>query len=210
MWAKDAELVRRVRQFLGENFHWHDRLAKSGTDLNVVQTLQDMVRGGSVVVMPEDRPRSGSAGVSASAPARRETFHEMVMEKMGLSAAAAWDYVDWYNDTVTRLDEAEEARKGIAKTVDASNYANASTPLSDAGAFEYRPDVVSGKAQELAASTNNPNYAAKMRGYDRDTFGDMIHAMKSENGLKGDDIVIWHDNGDVHFNGMKIDNMHNY
>jgi hypothetical protein len=27
-WAKDAELVKRVRAFLGENFHWHQRLAR--------------------------------------------------------------------------------------------------------------------------------------------------------------------------------------
>ena len=53
VWAKDADLVKRVRAFLGENFHWHDRLVKDGTDLHVVQTLMDMVRGGSVVVIPE-------------------------------------------------------------------------------------------------------------------------------------------------------------
>jgi hypothetical protein len=59
VWAKDAELVKRVRAFLGENFHWHDRLAKSGADLHVVQTLMDMVRGGSVVVIPEKPVFSG-------------------------------------------------------------------------------------------------------------------------------------------------------
>jgi hypothetical protein len=45
VWAKDAALVQRVRVFLGENFHWHERLAKDGTDLDVVKTLMDMVRG---------------------------------------------------------------------------------------------------------------------------------------------------------------------
>ncbi|SAL36230.1 hypothetical protein [Caballeronia humi] len=53
VWAKDAELVKRVRVFLSENFHWHGRLANSGTDLDVVETLMDMVRGGCVVVIPE-------------------------------------------------------------------------------------------------------------------------------------------------------------
>jgi RHS repeat-associated protein len=65
-------------------------------------------------------------------------------------------------------------------------------------------------AQQLAASTNNPNYAAKMLGYERVEFGGMIHQMKAENNLRGDDNVIWHDNGDVYFKGVKIDNMHNY
>ena len=59
VWAKDAELVKRVRVFLGENFHWHERLAKGGADLDVVQTLMDMVRGGSVVVIPEKPVFSG-------------------------------------------------------------------------------------------------------------------------------------------------------
>ena len=63
VWAKDAELVKRVRAFLGENFHWHDRLAKSGADLHVVQTLMDMVRGGSVVVIPE-KPVFNGGGIA--------------------------------------------------------------------------------------------------------------------------------------------------
>jgi hypothetical protein len=62
VWASDGELVQRVRIFLGENFHWHDRLAKSGADLEVVETLFAMVRGGSVIVIPEEPPRSGSIG----------------------------------------------------------------------------------------------------------------------------------------------------
>lgn len=38
----------------------------------------------------------------------------------------------------------------------------------------------------------------------------MIHVMKEDNQLRGDDNVIWHDNGNVSFNGMVIDNMHAY
>jgi hypothetical protein len=53
VWADDADLVERVRHFLRDNFHWQERLAKTGSALEVVQTLQDMVRGGSVVVIPE-------------------------------------------------------------------------------------------------------------------------------------------------------------
>jgi hypothetical protein len=63
VWANDAELVKRVRAFLGENFHWHNRLAKSGTDRDVVQTLMDMVRGGSVVVIPE-KPIFSGGGIA--------------------------------------------------------------------------------------------------------------------------------------------------
>jgi hypothetical protein len=62
VWASDGGLVQRVRAFLSENFHWHDRLSESGTDLEVVETLFAMVRGGSVIVIPEDSPRGGSIG----------------------------------------------------------------------------------------------------------------------------------------------------
>ncbi|SAK61415.1 hypothetical protein AWB75_02623 [Caballeronia catudaia] len=82
--------------------------------------------------------------------------------------------------------------------------------LGDAHPFEYVSDAMSDDVFEIAAKTNNPDYAAKMLGYDRDTFGDMIHAMKAENQLRGDDNVLWHDNGDVYFKGIKIDNMHSY
>lgn len=43
VWAKNAGLVQRIRDFLRANFHWHDRLVKSGSDLDVVKTLVDMV-----------------------------------------------------------------------------------------------------------------------------------------------------------------------
>ncbi|WNC91524.1 hypothetical protein RI103_09325 [Paraburkholderia sp. FT54] len=63
-WAKDAGLVKRVRTFLHRNFYWHDRLAKNGSALDVVRTLQDMVRGDSVVVIPERL--TGTASVMRS------------------------------------------------------------------------------------------------------------------------------------------------
>lgn len=67
VWAKDAGLVKRVRAFLQKNFPWHERLAKNGTALDVVLTLHAMVRGGSVVVLPERL--LGSAQCSPHRPA---------------------------------------------------------------------------------------------------------------------------------------------
>ncbi|MFL9919173.1 hypothetical protein PQR75_28085 [Paraburkholderia fungorum] len=63
-------------------------------------------------------------------------------------------------------------------------------PLGDAQPFEYREADVSGDIEELAASTTNPNYAAKMPGYERKTFGDVIHTMKDGLDLGGADNVI--------------------
>ncbi|SAL37897.1 hypothetical protein [Caballeronia telluris] len=62
VWAKDSALVKRVRRFLRENFHWHARLAERGSDLEVTQTLMVMVRGGSVAVIPEEPMRSCGIG----------------------------------------------------------------------------------------------------------------------------------------------------
>ncbi|WP_156132284.1 hypothetical protein [Paraburkholderia terrae] len=68
MWAKDADLVDRVRRFLGKNFHWHARLSKSGSDLEVVEMLQMMVRGGSVHVIAQEPARVGSAASVTEKP----------------------------------------------------------------------------------------------------------------------------------------------
>ncbi|WP_010097805.1 filamentous hemagglutinin N-terminal domain-containing protein [Burkholderia ubonensis] len=61
-----------------------------------------------------------------------------------------------------------------------------------------------------ATSTKNPKFAAKMLGYDYNTFGDMLHVLKPANGLGPADNLIFHSNGDVEFSGKIIDNLHNY
>lgn len=209
VWAQDAGLVQRVRGFLAANFHWHERLAQSGSDLEVVQTLMSMVRGESVAVIAEDPPRGGSARISTPAPTPRKTFHAEVMEHMGLSADAASAYIDDYNAMVDRV-HAVEAGRAAAKLAEADINVDTSTLLSNAQPFELGATAVSGDTEELAASTNNPDYAAKMLGYDRDTFGDMIHSMKAGLGLGGADNVIWHDDGGIEFRGNIIGNMHEY
>jgi hypothetical protein len=85
------------------------------------------------------------------------------------------------------------------------------TPLTDAQPFEYTPDAVSGDIDKLAASTNSPKFAAKMLGYDYKTFGTMLHKFKDANGLGPADNSIFHDNGDVEFNGRIFeDSIHDY
>ncbi|WP_321944511.1 hypothetical protein [Paraburkholderia tropica] len=85
------------------------------------------------------------------------------------------------------------------------------TPLGDAQPFEYQAAGLSDVTEELAASTNNPRYAAKMLGYDQNTFSEMLHVFKPANGLGPADNVIFHDDGSVEFN-LRIldDNIHNY
>ncbi|PXW28122.1 hypothetical protein SAMN05445871_4166 [Paraburkholderia caballeronis] len=85
-----------------------------------------------------------------------------------------------------------------------------STPLGNAQTFEYVPDSLADVTEELAASTGNPDYAAKMLGYDRKTFSAILHVFKPANGLGPSDNVIWHDNGDVYFKGSYIGNFHDW
>ncbi|MGF6967619.1 hypothetical protein OKW43_004647 [Paraburkholderia sp. WC7.3g] len=82
--------------------------------------------------------------------------------------------------------------------------------LGNAKQFEYRPEALSDDVEQLADSTVKENYAAKMLGYERKLFGNMIHTMKRANQLRGDDNVIWHDDGGVEFKGVIVDNMHSY
>ncbi len=63
---------------------------------------------------------------------------------------------------------------------------------------------------QLAASTRNPDYAARMLGYDRNTFGDMIHDLKHFFKLSPSDNLVFDDNGDVSFQGSVLGNIHDF
>ncbi|WP_414441767.1 hypothetical protein [Burkholderia sp. 22PA0106] len=77
-----------------------------------------------------------------------------VMECMGLSAEAAWDYIDEYNSMVQRLDASEAARKVIASASSVRDITNSTMPLYDASPFEYAEDAVSGDTFDLAKTPN--------------------------------------------------------
>ncbi|HEV3430536.1 MAG TPA: hypothetical protein VG320_21875 [Paraburkholderia sp.] len=236
---------------------------------DITRILREAVRDG-LIVPAIDRDWRGSAGVSAryapqtwgetyrsgggggvvASTPRAKTFHQSVMESMGLDADGATAYIEKYNAMVERIDAiqaANAARRAAAALVsngddllgeveaaagavlgggddsdDGDDAGGAddtalgddaddtSTPLGDAQPFDYQPDMPDGDVEELAKSTINERYAAKMLGYDMDTFGGMIHALKDEFSLRGDDNVTFHDSGDVYFNGEWLDNIHTY
>jgi uncharacterized protein RhaS with RHS repeats len=92
-----------------------------------------------------------------------------------------------------------------------TNTAAATAPKLDSVAFTMPATAAGSQATiQVAAGTNNPNYAAKMLGYERDEFGTMIHSMKAHLNLGGADNVHFIDNGDVVFRGVVIGNMHDY
>jgi RHS repeat-associated protein len=72
------------------------------------------------------------------------------------------------------------------------------------------PNGADSSSMQLAASTNNPDYAAKVLGYDRNTFSDMLHEFKPYYSLRPGDNVTFYDNGDVYFGGQLIGNIHDF
>lgn len=242
--------VRAVSSFLRDHLRVCDR-EMPASNADIERILKQAVRDEKLVPVVNRRWRSYPQTFRpAPAPERwtqrggggfaeaGKSFHQLVMERMGLDADAASDYLDKYDALVRRADEinARYASKGsggegggllgaVETVVGAVRGGNSSsdddiglpgvarsfaTPLGDAQPFEYVPEALNGNVDELAASTNNPNYAAKMLGYERKTFGDMIHSMKDDLNLGGADNVVWHDNGDVEFKGRVIGNMHDY
>lgn len=214
IWTRDAALVQRVRLFLGTNFHWHEQLAKSGTDLEVIETLQSMIRGESVVLIAEQSCTGGAWIDQTPKPKAFPSFREELMTGLGMSYDAATAYIDRYNDMVDEINTvtaryANRATSSLAGA--AATFTETATPLGDATSFEYVEDALSTDIEELAASTNNPRFAARMLGYDYKTFGMMLHRFKDANGLGPADNSIFHDNGDVEFNGRIFeDSIHDY
>ena len=176
--------------------------------------LRAAVKSGKVAVVIERAAAPTGGGISASGPTRPPyPLSERVKTARVAPARKSYSYdsPSNYNDvSADDLISYIQSVVGIAPVDAVASDADPSTPLGDAQPFDYAEDLPGGDVEELAASTNNPDYAAKMLGYNRKTFGDMVHVMKDENDLRGDDNVLWHDNGDVSFNGVVIDNMHNY
>lgn len=171
VWAKDAALVQRVRSFLDTNFHWHQRLVKNGAALEVIQTLQSMIRGESVVLVAE-QSRTGGAGIaSAHKPPAIPSFRESLMTDYGMSYDAATAYIERYNDMVDRVNAVQAARaaassggdllgevEAVAGKMDNGNDTGADglTLLGDAQPFDYQPDAQDGDVDELAAGDGRP------------------------------------------------------
>ncbi|CAB3784038.1 hypothetical protein LMG28614_01856 [Paraburkholderia ultramafica] len=179
-----------------------------------------MIRGESVVLVAE-KPRSGGAGntgLLASIGSAfvayddGETREQMRAFARSILYPPGEPVLSGSYDPATQQAKLIAARASIATIGGAfDDAADASTLLGDAQPFEYTPDAVSGDVDELAASTNNPRFAAKMLGYDQNTFSDMLHVFKPANGLGPADNVIFHDDGSIEFNGQMLDdNIHDY
>ncbi|WP_216854846.1 hypothetical protein [Burkholderia sp. L27(2015)] len=180
IWAKDTALVQRVRSFLGTNFYWHQRLAKSGADLEVIQTLQAMIRGESVVLIAEQSRTGGVRNDSAPKLKKLPSFREELMTNLGMSYDAATAYMIRYNEIVKKIHamEARCANRAASPSDDAtSGLTKTPTPLGDAQPFEYgdAAAIPTGDSQlawlprtggPAGGWVTNPSGSGQMRFYD--------------------------------------------
>jgi hypothetical protein len=185
-----------------------------GTDTDdPAAVLKNAVRSGEVIAATEQRRSSGAGSRGSNEPTPRSiTFSPSQLFR---GAARMAGSVGASPPALPRLAAEDGIAIWLAKPgdvlPDGTIATPVATPLTDAQPFEYTPDAVSGDIDKLAASTNSPKFAAKMLGYDYKTFGTMLHKFKDANGLGPADNSIFHDNGDVEFNGRIFeDSIHDY
>ncbi|MFM0049889.1 hypothetical protein [Caballeronia grimmiae] len=216
-----------ARSFLADEFTWlHDAefIAKLSHLLRLDETDRDNLRwkieraidSGELVTVPDAPPvamsvhTSGSGAGEAARPSARG-FALTPSQAFGRAAGVVAAVRSFAPPTLPRLPANDFAAIMAANPGDILPDGRIATALNNAQPFEYMPDVPTDDVLDLAASTNNPRFAAKTLGYDESTFSEMLHVFKPANGLRPSDNVIFHDDGSVEF-GKQIldDNIHNY
>ncbi|SMG23182.1 hypothetical protein [Paraburkholderia susongensis] len=203
-WEKDGNLVRSIQK---RGWLWLHGVRDRNPDTDgwwVINALLSEVRRGSLLAIKG--PRADLFPRPHSTPLRTLPATAVYLPNGKPTLSGRYDP----GTGQSRLIAARAAMSGGSSGGGLTDDGGTSTPLGNAQPFDYQPDMPESDAEELAASTRNPDQAARMLGYDRKTFGDMIHSMKYFYKLRGDDNVIWHDNGNVEFNGETLDNMHSW
>ncbi|EEA00367.1 hypothetical protein BH160DRAFT_4314 [Burkholderia sp. H160] len=215
-WEEDRPLVRRLvdRKLLA--FHGVRNWNPNTDGWWIINALLDDVRNGARLAIKG--PRADLFPPSHGAPLRHLPARAVYpADGEPMQSGRYGSATQQTRLAATRVAMSGSNRDGgllHAAVVTAGPLArdgNTSTLPGDAQPFAYTPDAVSGEAEQLAASTNNPRFAAKMLGYDYKTFGTMLHKFKDRNGPGPADNSIFHDNGDVEFNGHIFeDSIHDY
>jgi hypothetical protein len=207
-WTRDEGSMQRLCGLLG---------LRDATSTDAMFKIKRAIETGDIVTMPDPPRHTGaSSNGSGNSKPRSVTFTPAQLFRGAGRIGSAGSYVSRALPMLPAYDWLAMWNASPGDVLPDGTIATAfddtkATALADALPIEYVPDEVSGDAEELAASTNNPRYAAKMLGYDQNTFSNMLHVFKPANGLGAADNVIFHDNGSVEFNGMILDdNIHDY
>ncbi|MDR5756629.1 hypothetical protein [Caballeronia sp. LZ035] len=205
-WSNDRRLLSELGELIGVKDEGAERLRK----------IKRAIETGELVTVPDVPVRTTNfiqrGGDDARpAPKSREAVAALPLFKPAIEAAASvrsfkspigpprlpWPRNDFFE--IMAANPGDRLPDGTIATA------------LETEPFVYVPHTLSEEAMELAAKTNNPDHAAKMLGYDRKTFGDMVHALKPANGLRPNDNLVFYDDGSVEFKKQILDdNIHNY
>jgi hypothetical protein len=194
--------------------------------------IERAIESGELVTISDDPPldersepvRSSGGEFSESQVRRMKGFARTRMELLNVPASRATEVFKRFRNVALRTaaSAAPPALPGARKLTAADGPTiwaadpgdvlpdgSIATALS-AEPFVYVPHTLSDEVMELAASTNNPKFAAKMLGYGSSQFREMVHRFKNANGIGPAEDLEWLDNGDVYFKGVFLDNFHEY
>lgn len=122
---------------------------------------------------------------------RGKSFHELVMEHMGLDAEGARNYVNKYDAMVDRVNEIDALCALRLKRIEVlAGDDDSFTPFGDAAPIEYSPDIPEGDAFDLAKT---PNVGEPGTWYTNPGSGQM--RMFGDNGKPVVDFDFDHDHG---------------
>lgn len=200
-WNEPEQEVRDLLRLIGQiDMLFGNRLPANNAELEEV--MKDAVLEGWIIPEVDERQWAGSYAPAANAG-------PVTLNNDGILASA--ESFEPYRSAALRSGEPILSGPYDPSTQEAKLKAARGVSFDSAQPFEFEPDTLGGDVEELAATTNNPRYAARMLGYDQNTFSDMLHIFKPANGLGPADNVLFHDDGSVEFNGQMLDdNIHNY
>jgi hypothetical protein len=204
--AEERQAIAATSKLLADRFSWEfddlfldklrELLALPITDRGDLRwKIERAFETGELVAVPDAPPTRGTAPASAPAvsqPALRPRSvaltPSMAFGRMASVAAVARSYA---SQTPPRLPADDffaimAANPGDVLPDGSIASAIKSTP------FEYVPHTLTDEAMELAASTNNPKFAAKMLGYSNAEFRDMVHRFKETLGIGPDEGLCSH------------------
>ena len=216
--GEEQRAAESAKKFLADSFSWqHDSALMSQLqslpslnepDAGIARwKIQRAIETAELVTIP-DAPGSGLNG-SQGGDARPRSFTVTPSQLFGRAAGVVAAVRSFTPPSLPRLPADNFFEIMAANPGDVLPDGSIAKALESAP-FEYVPHTLSDEAIELAASTNDPKFAAKMLGYSGSQFREMVHRFKDVNGIGPADSLDWHDNGDVYFKNMYIDNFHDY
>jgi hypothetical protein len=217
--AEEQRAAESAKKFLADSFGWQHNSTlisqiqnllglKEVDAANARRMIKRAIETGELVTTP-DAPSSGFNGSRGDDVPRPRAPACTPSQLFGRLAGVAPTIRSFAPRALPRVPADDFFAILSANPGDLLPDGTTATAL-DSTPFEYVPHTLSDEVMELAASTKNPKFAAKMLGYSSSQFREMVHRFKEDNTIGPADDIEWFDNGDVYFKGMFLDNFHGY